>query len=143
MELQPARPFVVAIAALPPSVILRLSQSMVCRHRSQGLPLKLNLADVCFEFKEKGELMVLPWVRAHVLLSGLVVAESNTRREQECGEVFHKSPWILLCPGWMNQLLPCGNNWTDGKLCSYLYPSRTKNQEIRELAGLQRQLEYL
>lgn len=26
---------------------------------------------------------------------------------------------------------------------SYLYPSRTKNQEIRELAGLQRQLEYL
>lgn len=58
------RPFVVAMAALPPSVILRLSQSLVCRHKSQGLPLKLNLADVCFEFKEKGELMVLPWVRA-------------------------------------------------------------------------------
>lgn len=43
-------------------------------------------------------------------------------------------------PGWMNQLLPCGNNWTDGKWSSCLYPSRTKNQEIRDL---QKQLEYL
>lgn len=42
--------------------------------------------------------MVLPWVRAHTLLSWLVVAESNIwRREQELGEVSHRSPWILLC----------------------------------------------
>lgn len=87
--------------------------------------------------------MVLPLVRAHILLSWLVVAESSTwRREQEHEEVSHRvtlNP--AVSPGWKNQLLPRGNNWTDGKWCSCLYPSR--NKKFRELTGLQRQLEYL
>lgn len=32
----------VATAELPPSVILRLSQGLICRDRSRGLLLKLN-----------------------------------------------------------------------------------------------------
>lgn len=76
---------------------LRFPQILVCRHRCGGLPLKLNLADICYELRERGELMVLPWVRAHVLLSWLVVAEGPWRREQEDGEVSHSSPCILLC----------------------------------------------